>query len=153
MKVRVKLSTPQSLIEKKARRFSKPTDIQWQAYNHAVSRIYTTSLLSQDVAPWKQFNRAVSMAADECLSKDIPPRKRNYLSRSTCGLIKTRQSLFLQGNHDEVKSLDRKNQKGGQGRSEKTCGKPIPEEPAGSTWAAGLEVGEYLEEKISNLPT
>ena len=108
MKVRVKLSTPQSLIDKKARRFSKPTDIQWQAYTHAVSRIYTTSLLSQDVAPWKQFNRAVSMAADECLSKDIPPRKRNYLSRSTWGLIKTRQSLYLQGNHDEVKSLDRK---------------------------------------------
>lgn len=72
-KVRVKLSTPQSPFDKKTRRFSKPTEPQWQAYNDAVSRIYNASLLSQDVEKLKRFNTAVSMAADECLSKDIPP--------------------------------------------------------------------------------
>ena len=73
MKVRVKLSAPQPLIDKKTRRFSKPMEAQWQPYNQAVSRTYITSLLGQDVEKWKQFNAAVTMAAGECLSQAVHP--------------------------------------------------------------------------------
>lgn len=46
-------------------------------------------------------------AATKCLSKDLPPKKKDYLSRSTWNLIKSRQTSYLQGNHNEVQSLNR----------------------------------------------
>lgn len=88
-------------------KFVKPTPTQWKDYNVAVSRLIASSRTG-DADIWKAFNESVKTAAAECLSRERQIKKHGYLSSTTWELIDFRQTCYLQGNHSEVKALDKR---------------------------------------------
>ena len=107
LKIRMKMAARRHATMDKAPRFAKPSNDQWLDYNQSVSRLYQTLLQQHDGEHWKLFNSAVETAAAKCLSREIPHKKKDYLSPHTWNLIKSRQRSYQQCKHEEVKTLDR----------------------------------------------
>lgn len=107
LKIRMKMAARRPATMDKAPRFAKPSNDQWLDYNQSVSRLYQTLLQQHDGEHWKLFNSAVETAAAKCLTREIPHKKKDYLSPHTWNLIKSRQRSYQQGKHEEVKTLDR----------------------------------------------
>ena len=114
LKIRMKMAARRPATMDKAPRFAKPSNDQWLDYNQSVSRLYQMLLQQHDGEHWKLFNSAVETAAAKCLSREIPHKKKDYLSPHTWNLIKSRQRSYQQGKHEEVKTLDRQIKKIGR---------------------------------------